>query len=806
MKGYLVKILVLLFALMLTLALFTACTKNNDGDKENISGSVAIDQTIYSYIVNEDGTTCTITAVEGDISADWVFPSSLDGYAVTIIGDYAFKGRTDLVKVDILNTITTIGFGAFSGCDNITEMTLPFIGESRSATTNTFFCYIFGGENYSFNDRIVPKSLRKVTINDGIIEARAFYGCRYLTEIVISENISSIGDSAFGVCKSLKHVDIPDSVITVGDSIFIGCQSLECNEKDNLKYLGNENTPYLYLYGVVDRSIVTTNIDENCRFIGYYAFNGCKSLVSVEIPDSVVSIGSGAFLYLSSLTSVTIGSSVKTIYSDAFSNCYKLLEVINKSKHITVEKQSGKYGGVGYYALSISNCDENYVKRVTNNDGFSVYNDGQNKILLGYYGSEPDVILPADITAIYQRAFENCNTVKSLVISDSVESIGEAAFFNCTSLQSVTFGCSITSIPYRAFQWCNALVTLTIPDTVKVISADAFSGCVSLVSIDLGNGVTTIGWSAFFGCSSIKSIIIPESVMQIEEDAFRGCNRLVEVINKSTAFTIVKGDYGNGALGKEALSVINRDDNYVSKLCTENDYVIFADGQEKVLVDYIGKDDNLVLPEGITKIKSYALTGYWNITSIVIPSTVTSIGEWAFTDCYKLAEVINKSQHIQVKKGSQNNGYVGYYALTVSNCDDTYTSKLSIDEGFVIYSDGNEKVIVSYVGTATDLTLPSDVTRIGQYAFLGSVSLTSVVISNSVTEIEKYAFYGCFSLKSVIIPESVVSVGESLFQGANSDLTVYCKGKNYANDWPFDWDKNTFCVYGRVNVVWGYKG
>ena len=90
MKGYLVKILVLLFALMLTLALFTACTKNNDGDKENISGSVAIDQTIYSYIVNEDGTTCTITAVEGDISADWVFPSSLDGYAVTIIGDYAF--------------------------------------------------------------------------------------------------------------------------------------------------------------------------------------------------------------------------------------------------------------------------------------------------------------------------------------------------------------------------------------------------------------------------------------------------------------------------------------------------------------------------------------------------------------------------------------------------------------------------------------------------------------------------------------------------------------------------------------------
>ena len=137
-----------------------------------------------------------------------------------------------------------------------------------------------------------------------------------------------------------------------------------------------------------------------------------------------------------------------------------------------------------------------------------------------------------------------------------------------------------------------------------------------------------------------------------------------------------------------------------------------------------------------------------SLTSVTIPDSVTSIGDYAFYGCDKLIEVYNQST-LTITAGSSSNGYVGCYAKNV------YTStfgesKLSTDSnGYIIYTDKEDKILVSYVGHATELTLPEDITEIYRYAFSGCGNLTSVIIGDSVTSIGMYVFYGCNGIKEI---------------------------------------------------------
>ena len=179
-------------------------------------------------------------------------------------------------------------------------------------------------------------------------------------------------------------------------------------------------------------------------------------------------------------------------------------------------------------------------------------------------------------------------------------------------------------------------------------------------------------------------------------------------------------------------------------------------------------DTKIIIPstyndKPVVEIKEEAFKDYY-LTSITIPESVTSIGNDAFYRSYKLVEVINKSPYITVTKGSDNNGYLGCYALSVSNCDDGYVSKVSVDSnGFVIYTKGNDKILVNYIGTNINITIPSDITEINENAFYDYTNLTSVIIGNSVTSIGNLAFYDCDNLTSVTIGDGVTSIGYYAF-------------------------------------------
>ena len=137
-------------------------------------------------------------------------------------------------------------------------------------------------------------------------------------------------------------------------------------------------------------------------------------------------------------------------------------------------------------------------------------------------------------TSIGDYAFYECSSLTSITIPDSVTSIGEDAFEYCSSLTSVTIPDSVTSIGNYAFDACTSLTSITIPDSVTSIGEGAFYDCASLTSVTIGNSVTSIGEWAFYGCASLTSVTIPNSVTSIGGWAFSYCTSLTSVYCKST--------------------------------------------------------------------------------------------------------------------------------------------------------------------------------------------------------------------------------------------------------------------------------
>ena len=168
----------------------------------------------------------------------------------------------------------------------------------------------------------------------------------------------------------------------------------------------------------------------------------------------------------------------------------------------------------------------------------------------------------------------------------SVTSIGERAFYDCSSLTSITIPNSVTSIEYRAFYGCSSLTSITIPNSVTSIGEQAFLYCSSLTSITIPNSVTSIGSSAFNGCSSLTSIIVEKG--NSIYDSRENCNAIIETATN----TLIAG-------------------------C-----------------------QNTTIPNSVTSIGDFAFSGCSSLTSITIPNSVTSIGVCAFRNCSSLTSII----------------------------------------------------------------------------------------------------------------------------------------------------------------------
>ena len=610
--------------------------------------------------------------------ANFYFTSTATTCKITGIKD---KTVTEIIVPDY---VTEISNDVFSSCSSLTKVN--YLGTIDQWAQIEFGTYLSNPLNWAKNLYINNLLVTKANITTATkINSYAFYNCSSLTSVVLGDCVTSIGEYAFSGCDSLTSIVIGDNVTS----------------------------------------------------IGYDAFYNCSSLTSITIPNSVTSIGDYAFYNCSSLTSITIPKSVTSIGVGAFYNCYKLVEVYNKS-NLKITAGSSDYGHVGYYALAV--YTEPYTSKLsTDSNGYIIYIDGSDKILVGYIGSETDLILPNGITAINQYAFYDCDSLTSVIIGNSVKSIGS-----------------------YAFAFCSKLTSIEIPDSVTNIDSYAFSGC-----------------------SSLTSIVIPDSVTRIGYGAFSYCYKLVEVYNKSS-LKITAGSSDYGYVGKYALEIYT--EPYISKLTTDsNGYIIYTDGSDKILVGYIGSETDLILPNGITAIYQYAFDGCSSLTSIVIPDSVTSIGSYAFYGCYSLTSIVIPDSVTSI----------GSYAFSICR------SLTSIEIPDSVTSIGSSAF--EYCYSLTSVIIGNSVTSIGSYAFSGCSSLTSIVIPDSVTSIGYGAFYYCESLTSVTIGDSVTSIGEKAFAYCSSLKNIKYRGS--ATQWTaiskgLDWNMNT----GSYTITYNYDG
>lgn len=451
------------------------------------------------------------------------------------------------------------------------------------------------------------------------------------------------------------------------------------------------------------------------------------------------------------------------------------------------------------------------------------------------------------VTAIGYSAFGSLSTpinVSSVFIPATVLSIGDSAFIYCDALTTVTFAenSQLKSIERAAF-WGSEHVhprfkEIKIPDSVETIGNGAFYECRDLERITLPSALQTLSPFTFYDCTALSEVTFPASLKTIEASAFSGCRNLSEVelpaslkAIQSSVFHLcinLKTVSYDGSL--EQWSQITADNDFLGYSCPSlvmDDYtaqfiLVKYDPNHPVpdpppktvtITKYTGTESTVILPSTIsswpvTKIGEDALKDNTTITSVTIPDSVTEIGSNAFAGCTNLTSVNYKGDwsNLTIQSGNP----------AVEDAAKDAANEQLFDFEFIL---NNTAVIVTNYkckGTAADVTIPScykgkpvtainnaafpnsavtsvtipdSVTSIPDAAFVNCSQLTNISIPNSVTYIGFSAFDGCASLKSITLPSSLRTIGNSAFAGCPSSMTVTYPGSK--TQWDHDITKGS---------------
>ena len=457
-----------------------------------------------------DDTYAYITKYKGSSSYP-VVPDTLDGFTVKNINMSTFEKNTKIKSVTLPDTLVSISSYAFRNCSNLASIEFP---ESLNNIANDAFTGTPWLQNQP-DGMIYIHSLAymykgtcpsEFTIKDGttVINQNAFSNSTTLEKINIPESVKTIRGS-FSGCTALKDVKLPSGLTTLGLSAFSGCTSLE-------SITVPEKITSLY-NGVFKACTALTDVKlpSKLKIVGGYAFSGCSALKKITLPDGLEVIEGAAFKDCTSLDDFNIPSSVNRIGQDAFLN---------------TKWYNSQPDGVLYLGKSACACKGDAPAYVEIKDGTV---ELVNSL---FYGSKTieKVKLPDSVKVIRGYAFRE-STIQEINLPNGLEIIEESAFSK-SAIKSVSIPGSVKTVT-RAFDDCQSLESVLLGDGVEIVSAYAFSSCEKLETLNLPTSLRKIeNWG--FQKTAIKELVIPEGVETLNQDSFYNCTSMTSARIAST--------------------------------------------------------------------------------------------------------------------------------------------------------------------------------------------------------------------------------------------------------------------------------
>lgn len=475
---------------------------------------------------------------------------------------------------------------------------------------------------------VIPESIDGMVVSS--IADRAFFEHTSLISVTFPETLTEIGDYAFFSCTRLESASLPTGLQTLGEGAFEACKSLtDVTIPGSVTAFGS--------YAFEDCSMLTAvTIEDGITQIPSVAFSGCSALINLTIADSVKEIGDRAFFACSVLETVTLPSGMQRIGQDAFSgttlksvttdaaviadnafSCGMLESVVLEDgvTQIGASAFSGPFESISIPSTVTQIATQAFSSTELKSYEVSEANQNFTSVDDVLYTKDKSVLLsvpvnwkeenstfelPAEVSEIGDYAFYNNRTIQTIVMGEGVKKIGTHAFASCGALSEITLPDSLEEIGDNAFSSCWALEKATIGPNVKELPEAIFDGCSSLTELTLSEGLVSIGNEAFGTCENLKTLLLPNSLELVSGASFDLCSPelTLELKPENTRFSIKEGS-----------------------LCS-------YDGTE--LVVYIDRGSNVyIVPDGITTMRPYCISSS-TIKSITIPSSVTNIQDKAF--------------------------------------------------------------------------------------------------------------------------------------------------------------------------------